>query len=464
MSVPWGEAGCTLAAGRYRLVAPAGSGGMAVVWRAVDTVLGREVAIKMLRSHGCAEGEVGGRLKTEAQAIAKLKHRHITAIYDFGEELTADGAMHPFVVMELVTGRTVKELLDTGHSLGWRRATAVAAQVASALACAHESGIVHRDISCTNIILTDDGVKVLDFGIAAWQGEPDSCPGEQVLGTPAYIAPERLRTRDAPVTAAADVYALGLLWYQMMVSALPWQARTATGLLQAHLVYTPAPLPPIEGLPERLRELCMACLDKNPLGRPATHVLAAELARHAEEPAPVTLPLRTRPHRRKTLAAATATAAAVTVAVLAGSLMPDREGQSTQTVSAPKPAPSTGAPTAVASTGAPVSAAPAAAPVGGLQKAAAASPIPSPAGEQIRVAGGTVLVACVGERAHVVTVTVEPGYHIKDLKAGPADEVRIVLKSTAGESEIKVTCRGGVISPVIKDNLKPPPPSRDARG
>ena len=458
MSVGWGDAGCTLADGRYRLIARVGNGGMAVVWRAVDTVLGREVAIKVLNTEAAVDA---ARLKAEAQAIARLKHHHVTTVHDFGQDIAADGTVRPFVVMELVNGATLQDLLAESGAMPWPRATTVAAQVAAALAYAHSKGIVHRDISSANIILTEDGVKVLDFGIAALLGQPDSAEGEVLLGTPAYIAPERLRSHEATVAPAADVYALGIVWYQMMAGQMPWTARTATGLIQAHLVYTPAPLPPIDGLPDRLRELCMACLAKNPLDRPSGQELAAELARHRDEPSstPVTTqPIARQPRRRQALVAIGIGAAVVLAAALRPGWTQQPQTPAPQAIATSlgaSPSLSASQPTVVSP-----SATPASGPKTGVVRTSPA-PLPTPApvlapapGDLVRALGGAVTVTCVGEKAQVLNVATSPGYTIKDLKAGPADEVHIVLKSPSNESDIKVTCAGEISVPVVKENPK----------
>jgi serine/threonine-protein kinase len=457
MSEGWADVGCSLAGDRYILLAPLGTGGMSVVWRAMDTVLDREVAIKVLNSDTALASDQAEQLKTEAQAIARLKHRHVTSVHDLGQDVADDGTLRHFVVMELITGPTLQDLLAGGKTMPWPLATTVAAQVASALAYAHERGIVHRDISCANIILTDDGVKVLDFGIAALMGQPDSGDDEILLGTPAYIAPERLRPSETPVAAAADVYGLGVVWYQMLAGEMPWTARTSTGLIQAHLVYMPAPLPPIEGLPERLRELCMACLAKNPLDRPTSQELAAELARYRDEPFTATEPIAAvaqKPRPNRVLIAAAA-AAVVLTGAMAHSWLPRPQSPSPQAIATP---------TEITSTPSePVIVSPTAEPSGSPGKvtrpaaAAGVAPDTNP-GTTVRAEGGTVRVTCTGNKAQVVNVTTAPGYTVKELKAGPGAEVHIVLKAPQNESDIKVTCAGGVAAPEVKERPKPAAP------
>ncbi len=265
--------------GRYRLIEQLGSGGMAVVWRGYDEVLGRQVAIKVPGPELASNEAFVQRLRAEAQAVARLSHPNITAVHDYGESLSADGKVQPHVVMELVEGATLRDVLAGGRDLPWREAVAVAAQIAMALAEAHQRGIVHRDVSSCNVMLTATGVKVLDFGIAALIGEHDFAEPDKLLGTPAYVAPERLRENE--VTAAVDIYAIGILLYRMLRGSYPWPVETPTALLEAHLRLKPRPLPQLPGLPQGLVELCHRCLAKDPAERPTSAELAARLSKMA---------------------------------------------------------------------------------------------------------------------------------------------------------------------------------------
>lgn len=240
--------GLTLHA-RYRLEELIGAGGMASVWRATDLVLGRAVAIK--------EGA-----RQEAQAAARLTHPHITAIHDYGE-ITITGQVIPYLVLELLAGQTLDQRLRQGP-LPWPQAQAIAQQVASALAFAHQHGIVHQDIKPANIMLTPSGAKVLDFGIASWHGRPDS--PDWISGTPAYAPPERLR----PGTAqpSTDVFSLGVVAYEMVTGHLPWPVETWEQARSIERV-PPAPLP--DGVPGT--EI-LAALALNPADRPSAASLA----------------------------------------------------------------------------------------------------------------------------------------------------------------------------------------------
>jgi eukaryotic-like serine/threonine-protein kinase len=263
-------------AGRYRLLERLGAGGMSVVWRAEDGLLGREVAVKVLSAHLSADPAVLRQLYAEARAAAGLRHANVVEVYDYGE---TDGL--PYVVMELVEGRPVNALL-TGGPLPWRVAALIAAQVAAALAAAHARGIVHRDVKPANVMVTASGVKLVDFGISATAGDNDGDPG-LVLGTPAYLAPERIA--GGIVRPATDVYALGLLLYLMVAGHLPWRASTTTQMLRAHWYQEPAPLPPVPDLPPEIAELCRRCLAKQPDDRPSAAEAAGLLAETAGLPA-----------------------------------------------------------------------------------------------------------------------------------------------------------------------------------
>ncbi|HEX2774503.1 MAG TPA: serine/threonine-protein kinase, partial [Micromonosporaceae bacterium] len=260
---------------RYRLVEQLGAGGMSVVWRGYDEVLGRQVAVKVLTPKLAAERSFRHRIRVEAQAAARLCHPHITNVYDYGES-SVDGATVPYVVMELVDGESFATHLARRGALPWREAVAICAEVASALATAHARGVVHRDVTPGNVMVTVAGAKVVDFGISALVGESDAGPDGSLLGTPAYLAPERLER--GQVSAATDVYALGLMLYRSLVGRLPWQASTTTQMLRAHLYADPGAMPPVPGLPDEVVELCQRCLAKAPKDRPTSAEVARALA------------------------------------------------------------------------------------------------------------------------------------------------------------------------------------------
>jgi serine/threonine-protein kinase len=202
-------------------------------------------------------------------------------VYDYGEEHVGDGDVLPYVVMEFVDGQPLSRLLDEG-ALPWPAVIDIVAQTAAALSVAHAAGLVHRDIKPGNIMVTGDGVKLIDFGLAASVGASDLDNG-QLFGTAAYLAPERIV--DAPVSAAADVYALGVVLYRALTGRLPWADEDTAALLRAHLFLDPSPLVDVANRP-RLAQLCAACLDKDPNHRPTSAELAAQLTALAASVAP----------------------------------------------------------------------------------------------------------------------------------------------------------------------------------
>jgi len=234
-------------AGRYQLVRRIGVGGMSEVWHGHDRVLDRAVAVKIMAP--AVEGTFGEAgvdlIRTEARSAARLAHPNVAGVHDFG---TSPGTERdvPYIVMELVDGQTLSAHLRSGP-LDWRIATRVCAEVAAALAAAHAEHVVHRDIKPSNIMLTPAGAKVLDFGIAAATGSPDPDPEGPVMGTPAYVAPERFD--GLPATPATDMFALGVLLYHSISGRLPWRAATNTELIDRQRNAHPDPLPHFDGLP-----------------------------------------------------------------------------------------------------------------------------------------------------------------------------------------------------------------------
>lgn len=262
--------------GRYRLVNRIGLGGMSEVWRGHDKVLDRPVAVKIMAP--AVEGTLGDTgvelVRTEARSAARLAHPNVAAVHDFGTSPLAERDV-PYIVMELVDGQTLSAHLAAGR-LDWRITVRICAEVAAALAAAHAQQVVHRDIKPANIMLTPAGAKVLDFGIAAAVGSPDPDPDGPVMGTPAYIAPERFE--GLPATPAADMFALGTLLYHCLTGKLPWKARTHTEMVTAQRFEDPRPLPHIDGLPPEVLDLCSRCLSRDPAERPTALVAALLLA------------------------------------------------------------------------------------------------------------------------------------------------------------------------------------------
>ncbi|MFI6761548.1 protein kinase [Micromonospora sp. NPDC050417] len=275
-----------LLARRYRLIDQIGAGGMSVIWRARDEVLDRVIAIKVLAASLAADAKFRDMVREEARAAAQLVHPHVTAVHDYGEEIAPDGAVTAFVVMELLTGEELEARLR-GGPLPWADSVEICAQVAEALAEAHELGIVHRDITPSNVMMTSVGAKVLDFGIATHVGAPDEDEDGETFGTPAYVAPERLD--GTPAQPATDTYSLGVLLYETLTGRVPYPAETWDDLTEA--LRTGGPVPPltgVPGLPPKVADACLRCLARDPADRPTTREVA-ELLRGqflAAEPPP----------------------------------------------------------------------------------------------------------------------------------------------------------------------------------
>ncbi|MEV4835593.1 serine/threonine-protein kinase [Nonomuraea sp. NPDC049486] len=251
---------------RYLLLDPLARGGMSVIWRAFDQSLHRMVAVKVQ----CSSLQTGlgdrVRARSEARAAARFIHPDAIEIYDYGEAVTTSGEVAAFVVMPLLDGVPLAERLERGP-LPWAEAAAVAMRTARVLAAGHARGLVHRDVTAENVLLTGDGLKLLDFGIAAWAGDPDD-----ERGTPPYVAPERLA--GAPTHPAVDVYALGVLLFTMIEGRTPYPETTWEQLETARRTYPP-PRPP--GAPHAIALLCQRCLDPEPARRPEAAEVAAAL-------------------------------------------------------------------------------------------------------------------------------------------------------------------------------------------
>ncbi|HEY0135761.1 MAG TPA: serine/threonine-protein kinase, partial [Nannocystis sp.] len=205
---------------KYEIQSEVGHGGMAVVYRGLDTVLNREVAVKVLHPHMAAREESRARLRREALTVARLRHENILEIYDYSGE----NAVESFLVTEFIHGMTLREWLDTR----WRPRPALAAMVVHrlcvALGHAHKIGIVHRDIKPENVMIRSDGcLKLMDFGIAQIIDHQKLTMTGQLLGSPAYMAPELISGK--PIDARTDLFAVGIMLYQLATGALPFSGR-----------------------------------------------------------------------------------------------------------------------------------------------------------------------------------------------------------------------------------------------
>jgi eukaryotic-like serine/threonine-protein kinase len=259
-----------LLADRYRLESRIATGGMGEVWRAADLVLGRQVAVKLLPAGYAQHPETLARFRAEARHAAAVSHPGIAQIYDYGD---ASEGQPPFLVMELVDGRPLTQLLAAGP-LGQERTLDLVTQVAAGLAAAHAAGLVHRDIKPGNLLVSASGtVKITDFGIAYAAGSAPLTRTGTVIGTPAYLAPERLS--GAVAGPASDLYALGIVAYECLTGAVPF-AGTAMEVALAHLHQ---PLPPLPAaVPGAVAILIADLTARDPAGRPAS---AADVAARA---------------------------------------------------------------------------------------------------------------------------------------------------------------------------------------
>ncbi|MFF4208788.1 protein kinase [Streptomyces sp. NPDC001796] len=261
----WGNGGL-VGDGRYRLTRRLGRGGMAEVFAAEDVRLGRTVAVKLLRSDLAEDPVSKARFTREAQSVAGLNHHAIVAVYDSGEDVVG-GQSVPYIVMELVEGRTIRDLLLNAEAPGPEQALIIVSGVLEALAYSHQHGIVHRDIKPANVIITNNGaVKVMDFGIArALHGASTTMTQTgMVMGTPQYLSPEQALGK--AVDHRSDLYATGCLLYELLALRPPFVGETPLSVVYQHVQDIPvAPSRISEGAsPPELDGLVMRSLAKEP--------------------------------------------------------------------------------------------------------------------------------------------------------------------------------------------------------
>ncbi|MER5201640.1 protein kinase [Streptomyces sp. NPDC002825] len=260
----WGEGG-VVGDGRYRLTHRLGRGGMAEVFAAEDVRLGRTVAVKLLRADLAEDPVSKARFTREAQSVAGLNHHAIVAVYDSGEDLVG-GRPVPYIVMELVEGRTIRDLLLSAEAPGPEQALIIVSGVLEALAYSHQHGIVHRDIKPANVIITHTGaVKVMDFGIArALHGAQSTMTQTgMVMGTPQYLSPEQALGK--AVDHRSDLYATGCLLYELLALRPPFTGETPLSVVYQHVQDAPVPPSEVTGsVPPELDGLVMRSLAKDP--------------------------------------------------------------------------------------------------------------------------------------------------------------------------------------------------------
>ncbi|MFE3451485.1 serine/threonine-protein kinase [Nonomuraea sp. NPDC059194] len=270
------ESGTTLN-DRYRLTSRLGGGGMGEVWRADDAVLGRTVAVKVLLPALMEDPRFAQRFQNEARAMATLTHPGIVDVYDCGACELGDGRRVSFLVMEFVDGESLDRLLRRS-ALTAEETMRLVAEVADALAAAHEHGIVHRDVKPANLMIKADGsVTLTDFGIAHSASGGQLTATGTVMCSAGYCAPEQASA--GAITPAVDVYALGVVAYQCLTGALPFDGETPVQIIFKHLR---APVPPLpDDVPPGARSLVMWALEKDPAMRWASAADMAAAARHA---------------------------------------------------------------------------------------------------------------------------------------------------------------------------------------
>jgi len=260
-----------LLAGRYQLGEVIGHGGMAEVHRGRDVRLGRDVAIKLLRADLARDPSFQGRFRREAQAAAALNHPAIVAVYDTGED-HRDGVVTPYIVMEYVEGRTLRDVLAAEGRLLPQRALEITAQICAALEQAHRAGIVHRDIKPANVMLTTAGeVKVMDFGIArAVTGSSSTMTQTAaVIGTAHYLSPEQARGEH--VDARSDIYSTGCVLYELLTGGPPFAGETPVAVAYQHVREDPVPPSRIEpDVTESVDAIVLTAMAKNPANRYAS--------------------------------------------------------------------------------------------------------------------------------------------------------------------------------------------------
>lgn len=218
-----------LIANRYLLISNIGQGGMADVYKAIDTILNREVAVKVLRGELSHDPMTLLRFQREASAASKLSHPNVVDVYDVGES----DARH-YIVMEYVRGRTLKQLIAQRGALNLDEAIDIMMQLTSAISLAHEKHIIHRDIKPQNILVKDDGtVKITDFGIAIAHDSIQLTQNHTVMGSAHYLAPET--TKGEAPTSAVDIYALGIVFYELLSGKVPFNGTNPTEIAVKHL-------------------------------------------------------------------------------------------------------------------------------------------------------------------------------------------------------------------------------------
>ncbi|MCK3770541.1 protein kinase [Microbacterium aerolatum] len=256
--------------GRYELQSRIAIGGMGEVWEATDHVIGRTVAIKILKDEYMGDPGFLERFRAEARHAALVNHEGIASVFDYGEE---NGSA--FLVMELVPGEALSTILERDGSLSADKTLDIVAQTASALQAAHAAGLVHRDIKPGNLLITPDGrVKITDFGIARIADQVPLTATGQVMGTVQYLSPEQASGH--PASPATDTYSLGIVAYESLAGKRPFTGESQVAIAMAQINEQPPPLPATVPIP--VQNLVMAMIAKKPADRPSSSATVARAA------------------------------------------------------------------------------------------------------------------------------------------------------------------------------------------
>ncbi|GAA5037736.1 serine/threonine-protein kinase [Microbacterium fluvii] len=256
--------------GRYELDSRIAIGGMGEVWEATDHVIGRTVAIKILKDEYMGDPGFLERFRAEARHAALVNHEGIASVFDYGEE---NGSA--FLVMELVPGEALSTILEREGSLSTDKTLDIVTQTAAALQAAHAAGLVHRDIKPGNLLITPDGrVKITDFGIARIADQVPLTATGQVMGTVQYLSPEQASGH--PASPATDIYSLGIVAYESLAGKRPFTGESQVAIAMAQINEQPPPLPPTVAVP--VQNFVMAMIAKKPEDRPASASVVARAA------------------------------------------------------------------------------------------------------------------------------------------------------------------------------------------
>ena len=267
---------------RYEILTEVGNGGMATVYKAKDNILNRLVAIKILKDEFTTDQEFVKRFNTEAQSAARLTHPNIVSVFDVGYE---EEYNIYYIVMELIKGKTLKEIIVHDGALSWKWAVNIAMQIASALEAAHKENIIHRDIKPHNIIITEEGVaKVTDFGIAKAVSNSTITAFGTTIGSVHYFSPEQ--AKGGVTDAKSDIYSLGVVMYEMLTAKVPFDADTPVSVALKHMQEEAVePIEMNDEIPSAVNSIVMKAMQKDPINRYQTATeMISDLGKALKDP------------------------------------------------------------------------------------------------------------------------------------------------------------------------------------